>query len=112
MTETARTIIDVGSAFSNWVSEHIVAIGAVVTATLPMLHILNVVELTTDQLSGLQLGIGGLVAAVTGKGMVTKQRMGERVEEAKVIEAAKVDEKVEAKVAEIMTGTGNGTLKP
>jgi len=94
---TADDVIKIASTFSTWVATHVVAIGAAVTATLPVLSILGWIHLTVDELAGLQLGIAGIVAAVTGKGTVSKPRVGERIEE-------KVAQQVTA-----ITGTGDGT---
>ena len=99
MTETAKTIIDVSGAFSRWVASHVVVAGAVVSAILPMLVILEWVHWDAERLAGMQMGVVGIVTAMTGAGTMSKQRAGVRIEEES---ERKSDIKAEIKVAQMM----------
>ena len=99
MTESAKTIIDVSSAFGGWVSNHVVTLGAVIGSVLPMLVILEWVHWDSAKLAAMQMGVVGIVTAITGTGMMTKKRAGERIEEES---ERKSSIKAEAKVAQMM----------
>lgn len=99
MTDTARTIIDLSSAFARWVASHVVVVGSVISAILPMLVILEWVHWDSEKLAGMQMGVVGIVTAMTGAGTMSKMRAGVRIEEESERKSAI---KAEAKVAQMI----------
>lgn len=80
MTESTKTVLELCAAFGNWVNNHIVVAGAVASAALPMLVIFGVVHLTPEEQAGAQLGIAGIVAAITGNKTTSNVRVGQRID--------------------------------
>jgi len=111
MTESAKTIIDVSSAFARWTASHVVTVGAVIGSILPMLVILEWVHWDSAKLAAMQMGVVGIVTAITGTGMMTKKRAGERVEEEKAKVEIRAEQKADAKIAAMVTDTSSGTFK-
>ena len=108
MTDTAKTIIDVSRAFAQWVAGHVVVAGAVISAILPMLVILEWVHWDSEKLAGMQMGVVGIVTALTGAGTMSKIRAGVRIEEESERKSAI---KAEIKVAQ-MIDSGVFSLPP
>lgn len=81
MTQTAQTIIDLVQASTKWAQTHMNTIGEVVRQIVFLLMLFNLIALTPEQQIGFMQALSAIVAAITGANIVSKNRVGERIDQ-------------------------------